>query len=191
MACRQRQQQLFCAMPAGLCASGLWAVQRAGWRALSDARLSLSVPSPISFSSRADMRSKSACDPEYLWCAAVLYCPATNAESASDESSSSEPEAYSEPPCCRFSRRPSDGRRRRSAVLQHVARWASCCCSTGDAGRVKGQLDGWQCGVANCSPRCRAHCQAGPADRRRSHRPAPPPPCSGNDCITAPSHEIH
>lgn len=74
---------------------------------MSEARLSLSVPSPISFSRRADMRSKSACDPEYLWCAAVRYCPATNAESASDESSSSVPEAYSEPPCCRRSRRPS------------------------------------------------------------------------------------
>ena len=86
-------------------------MQRAGWRALSEARLSLSVPSPISFSSRADMRSKSACDPEYLWCAAVLYCPATNAESASDESSSSVPEAYSEPPCCRGSRQPSGGAR--------------------------------------------------------------------------------
>jgi hypothetical protein len=95
-------------------------VQRAQQRALSEARLSLSVPSPISFSSRADMRSKSACDPEYLWCAAVLYCPATNAESASDESSSSVPEAYSEPPCCRRSRQPSGGRRRRSAVLQHM-----------------------------------------------------------------------
>ena len=82
-------------------------MQRAGRRALSDARLSLSVPSPISFSRRADMRSKSACDPEYLWCAAVLYCPATNAESASDESSSSVPEAYSEPPCCRRSSQPS------------------------------------------------------------------------------------
>jgi hypothetical protein len=81
-------------------------VQRAQRRALSDARLSLSVPSPISFSRRCDMRSKSACDPEYLWCAAVLYCPATNAESASDESSSSVPDAYSEPPCCRDSRQP-------------------------------------------------------------------------------------
>lgn len=62
------------------------------WPTFRDAKLSLSVPRPISFSRRDDMRSKSACDPEYLWCAAVLYWPVMNAESASDEPSSSVPE---------------------------------------------------------------------------------------------------
>lgn len=63
----------------------------AGWDAINtfiDSRLSLSVPRPISFSSRADMRSNSMPEPEYLCCAAARYCPEMNAESASDDSSS-------------------------------------------------------------------------------------------------------